>query len=385
MTIGRFLDFLSPRPWRQLLWQGFFGWGPFLMVYTIVLPAWAKAEMRVAIRKGVDQVTLGSSTTAVIRDGGGQAIAQLPGGQALVAEAERSLVKLADRQGGAFWIEPTAEGHVFIGDGWYRGRILVLSSAGELVAINYVDLEQYLYSVLGGEMPTSWPLEAIQAQAVAARSYALYKRQRAASGLYDLEDNTAWQVYRGLATESQRTHAAVNATRGQVLTYNGQIIEAVFHSSSGGHTENVEDIWSNSLPYLRGVRDFDQGAPIFQWIKTFSMGEFQERIPGIGPLISATPERTTPQGRIITMRLTGQSGNRILSGNEMRQALGLRSTLFSITLIGMDTIQINGRGYGHGIGMSQWGARNLAAQGRTYQQILAHYYQGATLAVVQAQ
>ena len=115
------------------------------------------------------------------------------------------------------------------------------------------------------------------------------------------------------------------------------------------------------------------------------MEAFQARIPGIGRLISAVPERTTPQGRIITMRLTGEAGSRVLSGNEMRQALSLRSTLFSITLVGNDTIQIIGRGYGHGIGMSQWGAHNLAAQGHTYQQILAHYYQGVTLAVVQVQ
>ena len=294
-------------------------------------------------------------------------------------------MSLADRQGRGFWIEPTADGFVFIGDSWYRGRILVLVSEGGLVAINYVDLEQYLYSVLGGEMPTSWPLEAIQAQAVAARSYALYKRQRSANALYDLGSGTTWQVYHGLKSETQRTHTAVNTTRGQVLTYNGQIIEAVFHSSSGGHTENVEDVWSQPLPYLRGVRDFDQGAPIYQWVTTFSMEEFQARITGIGALISAVPERTTPQGRIVSMRLTGEAGSQVLSGNEIRRALNLRSTLFSIMLIGLDTIQIIGRGYGHGIGMSQWGAHNLAAQGKTYQQILSHYYQGATLAVVQAQ
>ncbi|MCG8363152.1 MAG: SpoIID/LytB domain-containing protein [Pseudanabaenales cyanobacterium] len=385
MATERLLDFLPPQWRHKLIWQGFCSWGSLFVGCLIALPAWAEPELRVAIRNGVDQVSLGSSTLAVIRDSAGQAIAQLPQGRALVAETERGRVNLADRQGRAFWIEPTADGYVFIGDSWYRGRILVLFSEGGLVAINYVDLEQYLYSVLGGEMPTSWPLEAIQAQAVAARSYALYKRQRAASALYDVESDTTWQIYPGLKSETQSTHTAVETTRGQVLTYNGQIIEAVFHSSSGGHTENVEDVWSQPLPYLRGVRDFDQGAPIYQWVATFSMEEFQSRIPGIGGLISAVPERTTPQGRIITIRLTGEAGSRVLSGDEIRRALNLRSTLFSINLVGMNTIQIIGRGYGHGIGMSQWGAHNLAARGHTYQQILAHYYQGTTLAVVQVQ
>ena len=386
MAVERLLiDLLTPRSWRRVIWQGFYGWSSLLVGCLIALPARAEPELRVAIRNGIDRVSLGSSTPAVIRDSAGAPIAQLPEGRALVAETEGGRVNLADRKGRAFWIEPTAGGYVFIGDSWYRGRTLVLFSEGKLIAINYVDLEHYLYSVLGGEMPTSWPLEAIQAQAVAARSYALYKRQQAVGALYDLESDTTWQIYRGLKSETQSTHTAVDTTRGQVLTYNGQIIEAVFHSSSGGHTENVEDVWSQPLPYLRGVRDFDQGAPIYQWVETFSMEAFQARITGIGALISAVPERMTPQGRIVTMRFTGEAGSRVLSGNEIRQALNLRSTLFSINLVGANTIQVIGRGYGHGIGMSQWGAHNLAAQGHTYQQILAHYYQGVTLAVVQVQ
>ena len=340
-------------------------------------------EMRIAVREGESQVVVGTSNTGMIRDQQGQQIAQVPQGRSLTVAAQGSQIKAANSVGQSFWVEPGPDGFVFIGDRWYRGRVLVTSNGSGVTAINYVDLEQYLYSVVGGEMPTSWPLEALKAQAVAARSYALHKRQQARNPHYDVGTTTAWQVYGGLQEETASTQAAVEGTRGQVLTYNGQVIEAVFHSSSGGHTENVEDIWSQPLPYLRGVQDFDAGAPVFEWTQTFSLDEFSRLMPSVGRIVSASPQRVTPRGRVREMRMEGDRGALVMTGNEVRSALNLRSTLFSIAIAG-DTIQITGRGYGHGIGMSQWGAHNMASQGYTYQQILGHYYQGAQLAAIQA-
>lgn len=182
---------------------------------------------------------------------------------------------------------------MWIGNGWYRGRVLLVPRNGGLTAINYVDLEEYLYSVLGAEMDGGWPREALKAQAVAARTYALYRRQRS-NGVFDVGDDQNSQVYKGLITESTGTLAAVNATRGQVLTYNGQAILAAFHSASGGHTENVEDVWNEPLPYLRGVPDFDQGTPVFEWTKTFSQTDLSKRISGVGNITTMTPQRTSP-------------------------------------------------------------------------------------------
>ena len=365
---------LKTAPWLLAL----LAWG------AIAFPAKADLELRVAVRSGVTQVVLGSSTPAAIRDGAGRTLSQIQGGQALEAFFTDGRITLGDWQGTGFWIEPTEGGYVYIGDRWYRGRVFVTPGEGGIIAVNYVDLEHYLYSVLGGEMPTSWPMEALQAQAVAARSYALYQRQTSANAIYDVGATTTWQVYRGLAEEADTTRAAVTATAGQVLTYDGQIIEAVFHSSSGGHTENVEDIWTRPLPYLRGVSDFDQDAPVYEWVTSFTHEQFQARIPGIGDLIEAIPDRTTPQGRIVTIQLRGSSGTRTVSGNDIRRALGLRSTLFAITPM-EEGVQVSGRGFGHGIGMSQWGAYNLAAGGATYQQILAHYYRGTSLAQIQVE
>jgi stage II sporulation protein D len=346
------------------------------------LPVQAEVEMRVAVEDQVSSVVIGSSTVATVKNAAGQGVGQLPHGQPITIAAEGGTLKLANWQGQAFWVEPNDGGYIFIDDTWYRGRVLLVPDAGGLTAINWVELEEYLYSVLGGEMPTSWPQEALKAQAVAARSYALYRREKSQTSLYDVDGTTASQVYKGLAAEAVSTQTAVNSTRGQVLVYGNRVIEAVFHSSSGGQTENVENVWQNPLPYLRSVPDFDQDAPVFRWSETLSLEQFQQRVTGIGRLQSAVAESTSPTGRIMTMRLQGSEGSRVLTGNELRQALRLRSTLFSIAIAG-DTVQINGRGYGHGIGLSQWGARALAMQGYSYQQILAHYYQGTLLSQIQ--
>jgi stage II sporulation protein D len=337
--------------------------------------------MRVAVEDQVRSIVVGSSTVANVKTEAGQGVGQIPNGRAVTIEANGNSLKLANWQGQAFWVEPSEGGYIFIDDTWYRGRVLLVPQAGGITAINWVDLEEYLYSVLGSEMPTSWPQEALKAQAVAARSYALYKREKSQNDLYDVGGSTAHQVYKGLASEAPSTQAAVNSTRGQVLIYGNHVIEAVFHSSSGGATENVEDVWQSPLPYLRSVQDYDQDAPVFHWTATFSMSQFQQRVTGIGRLQSAVAERTTPRGRVVSIRLQGSQGTRILTGNEMRQALGLRSTLFTISIAG-DSVQVTGRGYGHGIGMSQWGARGLAMQGYSYQQILAHYYQGTALSQI---
>lgn len=357
-------------------------WGSIAAAWGLLaLPGWAAVEMRIAIAEGERAIAIGSSTQAIVKSPTGESLGQVPGGQAVQVNLENAQVHLAGWNGSAFLLEPTQGGYVFIDDSWYRGRVLVLAQQGQLTAVNLIDLESYLYSVLGSEMPTSWPQAALQAQAVAARSYALYQRGRSSGRPYDVSDTTASQVYRGIAAETVSTHQAVDATRHQVLTYSGQIIEAVFHSSSGGYTENVEDVWQRPVPYLRSVQDFDYDAPVYEWSQLITQSDFQQRVPGVGTLIAAIPERTTPRGRIVSMRLDGNQGSRVISGNDLRKALGLRSTLFTIGLTG-GQIQIAGRGYGHGIGLSQWGARTMALQGYSYGQILSHYYQGSTLSEV---
>ncbi|MBD2041769.1 SpoIID/LytB domain-containing protein [Microcoleus sp. FACHB-672] len=382
---------------QPVKWGRHYWWLSALIWLMVVAPAQAALEMRVAIEEEASKVKVGSSTNAIVRNGAGQVLGELAGMNGFSAELRGKFVAINRWQAGQIWIEPTGDGYIYINDRWYRGRTLLVPTGKGITAVNYVDLEKYLYSVLGAEMDGGWPLEALKAQAVAARSYALHERGAGTNGLYDVGDNQGWQVYKGVETESPGTYAAVDTTAGQVLTHNGEIILAAFHSSSGGHTENVEDVWEQPLPYLRGVPDDDRGTPGYEWTKTFSRAELSRLISGVGNVVSMTPERTTPTGRIITMKVVGDAGTRSMSGDALRDTLGLRSSRFKVNpQAGQQPSKgnskpvptafvIQGYGFGHGIGLSQWGAYNMARRGVPYQSILAHYYQGATLATIQVE
>jgi len=352
----------------------------------LVAPAQATTALKVALKDNVDQVTVGSSTPAVVRDATGKPLGNLEAMTAFRAVATSGkTIKLSQWQANQFWIDPKGDGKVWIGDRWYRGETRLINNDSDLTVINEVNVEHYLYSVVGSEMMASWPLEALKAQAVAARSYALYKQNHSVNSVFDLKSTTASQVYKGINSETPSTHQAVNQTQGQVLTHQGNVILAAFHSSSGGHTEDVEDVWNRPLPYLRGVVDYDQTAPVYQWQQTFSgkkMGRQLEE--DVGQVQELIPQQRTPQGRIVNLKVVGDRATKTISGNAFRQALDLRSTLFDIHQTGQRFI-ISGRGFGHGIGLSQWGAYYLAKQGVNYRQILGHYYAQVKLARLENQ
>lgn len=344
----------------------------------LAIPAQAALELRVAIKKGASQVKVGSSTPAIIRDGTGKQIGSLTNLDAFAAVPKGKTVAIGNWQASQLIIEPTEGGYVWIGDKWYRGRTRLLPQGKGITAVNLVDLESYLYSVVGSEAFPTWPQDALKAQSVAARTYALHTIAKSSNRFYDLDTTTSTQVYKGLEKEFDTTHEAVDGTAGQILTYNGKAILAAFHSSSGGHTENVEDVWVSALPYLRGVVDYDQQSPVFQWTKTFTPLQLGKLIGGVGSVRALIPERTTPQGRIVSLKVVGSSGTKRIKGTQLRKALDLRSTLFTASLEGSSFV-ISGRGYGHGLGLSQWGSQYLAEQGVSYRDILSHYYQNATL------
>jgi len=367
---------------KHLLDNGKRHWLFSLLIWlAIVLPAQA-VELRVAVQKNVSSLKVGSSTAAILKDGAGKQIGKLNPMSSSAAQPSGGGIAIDNIGAGEITIEPSEKGYVWIGDRWYRGKTRLIRQGSSLTAINYVDLEQYLYSVVGAEAVSTWPIEALKAQAVAARSYALYKRKTESNGIYDVDTTISTQVYKGLDTEYTTTHQAVNGTLGQIMTYNNQVILAAFHSSSGGHTENVEDVWTSPLPYLRAVVDYDQKSPVFEWNKVFPVSQIRDLIAGVGSIKTIQPEETTPYGRVITMKVIGDQGATTVSGQDIRQALDLRSTLFRVSTDG-NNLQVRGRGFGHGLGLSQWGAYYLAKQGINYHQILVHYYQNANLTRIQ--
>ncbi|WP_089093954.1 SpoIID/LytB domain-containing protein [Nodularia sp. NIES-3585] len=375
LLLGSLFSQIKVRHW----WIGIFFW------LALVAPAQASVILRVAIERGVNQVKVGSSTAAVVKDSTGRTLGQLPAMSSFNAQTIPGGVALDRWQSGLFWIEPTGDGFVYIGDRWYRGRTLVVPTDKGLDAVNWVDLEEYLYSVIGGEMDSGWPQEALKAQAIAARTYALYKRNEQRNNpTYDLGASPdRWQIYKGVISESPTIYAAVDATAGKVLTHNNQIILSVFHACSGGHTENVEDVWGNPLAYLRAVQDYDQNISACNWERSFSPDEISSRISGVGTVKEMIAEAHSPFRSVKALRIVGDKGTRVLKGEEVRTALRLRSTRFNITKGANGSFVLKGLGFGHGLGMSQWGAYNLARQGANHLQILGHYYQGVALTPIQ--
>lgn len=186
-------------------------------------------ELRVAIAQNASQLAIASSTTAKVMDANKRVIMQLLPGQAFPAQTANSTIFFQDWQVPSFmWIEPTRGGAVYVGERWYRGKVLLLSQGDTLLAVNYVDLEQYLTSVVGSEMSASAPIEALKAQAIAARSYALVHKFRPATQWYDLGNDQRHQAYKGVATEYNTTHQAVSQTSGQILSYQGGVVESLY-------------------------------------------------------------------------------------------------------------------------------------------------------------
>jgi stage II sporulation protein D len=254
-----------------------------------------------------------------------------------------------------------------------RAEVSVRVRLGERVQA--VPLEAYVERAVASETYASWPTEALKAQAVVARTYALHERDRNRALAYDVESSVVSQRYQE-GPVAQPIQAAVSATRGQFLSWQGQPILAVFHASAGGRTASSEEVWGRPLPYLRIVNSPDEDGPDFFW--SFDIG----RADLAGVLGSSElPDvvERSPSGRVLRIRV----GSRELTGRELRRTLGgraLRSTRFEVRETG-DVIRFVGSGSGHGVGLCQWGTRSLAESGSSYRQILSHYYPGARLEV----
>ncbi|MBX9725620.1 MAG: SpoIID/LytB domain-containing protein, partial [Candidatus Obscuribacterales bacterium] len=256
----------------------------------------------------------------------------------------------------------------------YRGSLFVRIQGGKFQAINIVNLEDYLLSVLPSEMPSAWPLEALKAQSIAARSYALANLNKHAKDGYDLGSGTEDQVYRGVLQEKERTNKAVQETTGLVMTHNNKIVPAFYHSSSAGFTEAHPN--NSKLTYLKSIHDYDQASPHSAWRLAFSPGQLAQSLgPSVGRVLGVMAVERTQSQRVKTLMLMGDTTSTFISGDAVRKALKLPSTNFNVICDSQSGNYVfSGQGFGHGMGMSQWGARSLAEHGWGAGEILHHFY-----------
>jgi len=291
--------------------------------------------------------------------------------------------------------EPAGAGFVQVGASSnalrpYRGHLEWVERDGKLLTVNWVRLDDYLKATLPREMPPNFHIEALKAQAVAARSFTMRRLNRYRQWGYDLCDHAPCQVYGGVDAEHPNTNRAVEATAGEVLVHNGRIVEAVYTGNCGGHTAPIEVAMTGTQPLapLRGVPDADADgkpfcslAPNFAWEQTLTREELERRFPQAGRIREIAIAQRTVGGHVLQARLRGDRATLTLSGAEFRTAIGVgrvRSLMFEVQPQ-QGGWRIIGRGSGHGAGMCQWGAQGRARAGQTYRQILEAYYPDATL------
>lgn len=273
-------------------------------------------------------------------------------------------------------VPPQPDGLIGTSDRLYRGAMMIKpTGSGAFDIINYVDLEDYLQSVVPSEMPSGWPLEALKAQAIAARSYAVANFGKHDKEGYDLKANTEDQVYAGVNSESSSTNKAVAETRETILRCQGAVVTAYFHSASGGWTEQSEYVWSKPLPYLRAIADYDDQSPHFKWTRSCSVAQAEQSLANkqIGKLLNLMPVCRGASPRVCWLMVVGSEKTALISGEEARKLFGLPSSVFNVSGNGQSYV-FAGRGFGHGLGMSQWGAKRLAEVGFNANDILNYYY-----------
>jgi len=319
----------------------------------------------------------------------------------------------------------------------YRGSIIVRSQTdGKFTVINDVKLDEYLYSVVGSEVNPTWHMEALKAQAVAARNYTIINMGKHDDSGFDLCSTTHCQAYKGYAKEHERTNIAVKETNDRLLYYGEKLATTFYHSSSGGHTENSENVWNDEIPYIRGVDDpYSLGSPNDSWILELDKAEIKKKLKEnnmfIGDIIDINIIETSEFGRALKVEFSGTKGKVVLEKEKVRYLFGtsnLKSIWYNIKTdsdiyiydISTDSIKVkrpaglsiisateqqtvkptnakisikglfnvknyniipynyifDGKGWGHGLGMSQYGAKGMAESGYNYVEILEYYYTG---------
>lgn len=340
-----------------------------------VLPGLSGAgggKIRVLVVKGVDEVSISGSSR-------GDTLIRARNGAA-VDGAGRALA-LPER------FRPGADGFVYIDGKPYRGAVEVHPGDSKLMVIDELDIESYLVGLINSEISSKWPMEVIKAQAVAARTYAMYRKARVGDRLYHLEASVLGQAYNGTTGEDSVAERAVRETRGQIIVYGDEPALAVYHSNAGGATEASRDVWQQEYPYLVSVPSpYDDIYPRFSWeyaLPADTLAELLNRAGfkvGLPEDIYTDELSSTGRVRSLVVRDSYNRGVR-LRGEDLRRLAGysnIRSTMFEVSQSGY-VFLFKGKGSGHGVGMSQWGAKGMAEDGYTYREILGHYYPGTRI------
>ncbi|MCU0620647.1 MAG: SpoIID/LytB domain-containing protein [Gemmatimonadales bacterium] len=378
--------------------------------------AGAEPEVRIALGVGADDLELGGGAALRVSAPDGALLASLPAGTSARVRPRPGQVALAGTRAGGveapvMVVSAPAGGSVRLSGREYRGHLVLRRDRRGVTAVNVLPMEAYLLGVVGAELGTRAPgdREALRAQAIVARTYALRNLGRWNADGFDLYAGVSDQVYGGLAAENEAVRSAVEGTRGQVVTYQGALVDAFFFSTCGGRTANgTEAFRAADRPYLRSIVDappsgaaYCSVSPRFRWTERWT-GEalantLRRTVPSalqvseseIVPVRDVRVARQGPSGRVAQLVLQLRSRELTVDGPLVRQVLRppggelLRSTAVTLATTHeggrVHQLVIEGRGAGHGVGFCQWGAIGRARAGQRAPEILAAYYVGTTI------
>ncbi len=339
-------------------------------------------SIRIAIVKSAPEVTIAGDGLLIV-SGTGEAVS-------LPAPVNVKPAKDGLMAGGKLFrkLVFSASTAVYVNNKPYRGLAeLSLSDRGVLV-INQLPLEDYLVGLINCEISSAWPIEAVKAQAVIARTYALNRKAARAKSPYHMESSVIDQVYDGCLIEDSRARRAVSETEGEVLVHGGSVIQAFYHSTCGGKTEAAENVWGSALAYLKCVDCqycLTSSSSSALWDQKLSLTEIEERLRTAGHKLSGLtdirPGAQNSRGRLKQVVLVATRGGLSLSGDQFRKAIGygvIKSTRFTVKVAQGEAV-FSGIGNGHGVGLCQWGAKQRSLDGFGYGEILSYYYPGTEL------
>jgi len=261
----------------------------------------------------------------------------------------------------------------------YTGEIEVWKGRNGLYVINEIPFEDYVKSVVLAEVGSNWEMEALKAQAVIARTYAVYQKNANGNSHYHITSSVLHQAYKGNSSDARVTYA-VEKTAGEILIFDGKPIEALYHSTCGGKTELPEEVFGKNYPYLRSVESRCETSPYWVWEREIPLSEIEKALT-ISDIKDITIKSYTATGRVKELGITAESEQITYKATELRKLLGwqkLPSTNFSIVKDG-DSIILDGKGYGHGVGLCQWSALEMAKKGKNYKEILSFFYPGTEI------
>jgi len=308
-----------------------------------------------------------------------------PANKLIVSLKEGDMYVNGEKSGNKIVLQ-TDTGLIKFGKNKFRGSFMVKNTGSKMEVINLVELEKYLYGVLPSEISPKWNIEVLKAQAVAARSFAIYQKLNSKDPDFDLDCSVMFQVYKGFDVEKETTNKAIENTYGEVLAYDNKVIQAFFHSNSGGRTASAEETWGGNLDYLKSVDDpYCSNQPHYKWNLILDKARIYDILRknnvNTGEIYDIVPSEKTESGRIKTIKITGSNGSFAIKGKDFRAYFGvdtIKSTNFKIDQRN-DKFYFEGFGWGHGVGLSQEGAAGMADKGFSYIDILKHFYVGAKI------